>query len=153
MTALIQSSIDSFEEAEFEGFENWNNKSVFRRVEDVGQTFLTTRWVLTEKEGRKKARLVVRGFEDPELSRVVKDSPTCTKETFRIALIFAATLGWTGNSMDIRTAFLQGMPLRRIVHIKPPPELNQSLNELWLLLKGVYGLVDAARFSYETVNF
>ena len=50
---------------------------------------LSTRLVLTEKEVRKKARLVVRGFEDPECDTVIKDSPTCSKEAFRI-LLFSA---------------------------------------------------------------
>lgn len=36
----------------------------YEEVENSGQKKLSTRWVITTKEGRVKARLVARGFEE-----------------------------------------------------------------------------------------
>ena len=67
---------DEFHEQKKEEFKSWASNNVFEKVEDAGQLYLNTRWVLTDKDGRKKARLVVKGFEDPEYYNVIKDSPT-----------------------------------------------------------------------------
>ena len=53
---------------------------------------------------------------------------------------------WTLNSLDVKTAFLQGKVIERIVYVRPPKEANTS--EVWKLQKCVYGLADASRFWY-----
>ena len=97
---------DEFSDAKIEELASWMRNDVYSVAEDVGQPFLNVRWVLTEKDGKRKARLVVKGFEDPELSSLIKDSPTCSKETFRTMISVATSRGWNSNCMDIRTAFL-----------------------------------------------
>ena len=57
-----------------------------------------------------------------------------------------ASKSWTLNSLDIKSAFLQGEEIGRTVYIKPPPEAETDC--LWLLNKCVYGLVDAPRQWY-----
>ena len=54
-----------------------------------------------------KARLVVKGFEE-QTSDILKDSPTCAKEGLRFVLTLIAHNEWKINSIDIKTAFLQG---------------------------------------------
>ena len=54
------------------------------------------------------------------------------------------------NSLDIKSAFLQGGRLRRNVYLKPPQEANS--NKLWKLNKCVYGLTDASRMWYLRVS-
>ena len=46
---------------------NWKVNNVYDEVADEGQSVLSTRWVMTMKQGKPKARLVVRGFEDEEV--------------------------------------------------------------------------------------
>ena len=64
----------------------------------------------------------------------------------RILLCIVASKSWTLNSLDIKSAFLQGEEIDRIVYIEPPPEANT--NKLWQLRKCVYGLSDAPRRWY-----
>ena len=53
---------------------------------------------------------------------------------------------WPIQSIDIKTAFLQGHKLERSVFLRPPPEANTT--SLWHLRKCVYGLADAPRAFY-----
>ena len=58
------------------------NFDTYQEVKDCGQQTLSTRWVITNKEGQTKARLVVRGFE--EEFKMPRDSRTVGKGTMRI---------------------------------------------------------------------
>ena len=61
--AFLTEEQDPFAEAKMEELKNWTENDVFERVEDQGQLKISTRWALTEKkDGRRKARLVARGF-------------------------------------------------------------------------------------------
>ena len=64
--------------------QKWNEHNVYTEVDNEGQDYITTRWVITETfidNNRKvKARLVARGFEEGDLSTLRKDSPACGKE-------------------------------------------------------------------------
>ena len=51
----------------------------YEEVSDCGQKVLSTRWVISNKDGKTKARLVVRGFEERDLE-IPRDSPTVGKE-------------------------------------------------------------------------
>ena len=58
-----------------------------------------------------KARLVLTGSTDPDLHRLARNSPTCTRIAFLIVLQHAAggwADGWSLVVADICTAFLQG---------------------------------------------
>ena len=96
-----------------------------------------------------KARLVARGFEEDTCS-IQKDSPTCTKESIRIALSIMSSLGWSCHSIDISAAFLQGSGIEREVYVLPAPEFYNG--KIWKLKKTVYGLNDAARAWYIRVR-
>ena len=68
----------------------------------------------------------------------------------RIVLMIATTNGWTLHAIDVKSAFLQGKQINRIVYLKPPPEAHAD-NKLWRLKKCVYGLNDAARMWYFSI--
>ena len=91
-----------------------------------------------------KARLVARGFLENQL--VEKHSPTAAKESIRILLIIAVSLGFRIHSLDVKSAFLQGDTIDRIVYLKPPKEAGTA--NLWRLNKCVYGLKDASKRWY-----
>ena len=121
---------------------------------------LRSRWILTWKEidenqsnnqapkYKSKARLVVLGFEDLDVSEIPRDSPTMNKLTRMLILQYCASLMWDIQSFDVQTAFLRGSEQsNRILGMEPPEEMRQRLklrqDEVVQLLKGAYGRVDA----------
>lgn len=81
--------------------------NTYEEVAECGQRTLSTRWVITCKEGKTKARLVVRGFEEKDLE-IPRDSPTVGKGAMRTFLSIAGLEQWTVKTTDIKSAFLQG---------------------------------------------
>ena len=128
--------------------QSWIDNSVYTEIPDKGQDTMSLRWVVTPKmiDGQPsvKARLVARGFE--EIQNFKTDSPTCSKEGLRLALTIIASNNWTLNSLDVKTAFLQGKEIDREVIVQPPKEANTK--NFWKLSKTVYGLADASRSWY-----
>lgn len=145
----------SFDAAKQQEIENWQNNNVYEEVTDKGQKCISTRWVCTLKETSNgivpKARLVARGFEEVNIHELQKDSPTCASESLRLLLAVICQNKWQVNSMDIKSAFLQGMELSRDIYIRPPPEAGVD-NALWKLKTCVYGLADASLYWYNKVK-
>ncbi|XP_064629342.1 uncharacterized protein LOC135488628 [Lineus longissimus] len=124
---MISQNVD-FEEAKQKELSSWSNHQVYSEVQDQGQKCVSTRWVLTLKDTEAgiipKARLVARGFEEHGANQT--DSPTCGNDSWRIVMAVIAQRRWVVNSMDIKTAFLQGKSLERDIFVKPPKEANVS---------------------------
>ena len=108
---------------------SWVDKGVFEEVADNGQHCMPTKLVIKPKviDGKQsvKACLCARGFEETQDFRT--DSPTCTRESICIALALIASNSWTLNSIDIKTAFLQGKQINRTVYIHPPKEAQTKM--------------------------
>ncbi|CAG2208260.1 unnamed protein product [Mytilus edulis] len=151
---VLLSDID-FTEAREAELDNWRKHNVFEEVEDNGQNCISTRWVYTmkelENEFHRKARLVAKGFEEDSLDEIPKNSPTCEKQSLRLILSIIASKRWSINSVDIKTAFLQGEKMQREVYLRPPKEVKAT-GKVWRLNKCVYGLVDASLKWYEKVK-
>lgn len=156
----IREAGSTFDEAIARELEAWADLAVYEEVPFTGQTVLSTRWVLTIKEPeaptsapRRKARLVVRGFEDPDRDAVDSTSPTASRATLRVVLSALASHGHVPRTVDVRTAFLQGMPLDRpeAVYVQPPPHARVPAGMVWRLRKCAYGLTDAPRRWYDSV--
>ena len=64
--------------------------------------------------------------------------------------LFAPNKDWVSEIIDVKTAFLQGEPLTRDVHIIPPKEWQDTC--IYRLKKGIYGLLDASRHWYNRVR-
>ena len=141
-------------QAQNDELDKWQQYNVYDEVDDDGQFAISTRWVLTEKQvngtQRVKARLVARGFEEENIDEIRCDSPTIKKENLRLVCAVIASHEWTLHSMDVTSAFLQGTPISRTVHLTPPDEANTT--KLWKLKTPVYGLVDASRSWYLKVE-
>ena len=121
---------------------------------------LASRWILTWKQddsspdGKKaKARLVVKGFQDPDIGHLSSDSPTLTRDGRMLLLQTAASHQWQIQSFDITTAFLRGESDQRELAMEPPKELRELLgmtNEQVCLLEGnAYGRVDTPLLFYR----
>ena len=61
-------------------------------------------------------------------------------------IAITVTDGWEINSLDIKSAFLQGKEISRALFVKPLKEAKTD--NLWKLLKTVYGLNDTSRMWY-----
>ena len=144
---MISSSERDLETARKNELQSWIKNEVYTQVSDQGQPRISTRWVYTHKNVNNKqvckARLVASGFQDGDAGNITNDSPTCSKEGLCITLAIMASNHLTCKSMDIKTAFLQGKELNRLVYLEPPKEANVSPGYIWKLFKCVYGLSDA----------
>ena len=149
---LIAIKTDIFAAAKQAELDKWKSMNVYTETEDTGQRRISTRWVCTErlKAGKieAKARLCARGCEDPD--DVATDSPTCERDNVRILLSIAASNNWTINSIDFKSAYLQGEDLDRDIFLIPPKEANTK--NLWKLNKCVYGINDAGRKWYNQLR-
>ena len=134
---------------------NFNRFEAYEEVDDIGQTRITSRWVVTEKEAhdgmkkRIKARLVVRGFQEEEDPR--SDSPTLAKESLKTMMAIAANEKFTTKCMDITNAYLQGKEITRDVFVEPPSDYKKE-GKIWKLKKTVYGTYDGSRNFYLSVD-
>ena len=97
-----------------------------------------------------KTRLVARGFKEEKLNNIRKDSPTCSKDNFRLVLSIFVSNSWIIYSLDIKLAFIQGKKIDRDVYLKSPKEAEAS--KLWKLNITAYGLCDAPRAWYIRVK-
>ena len=121
---------------------------------------MSSRWILTWKEdasqpsGRKaKARLVVKGFQDPDIGSLCSDSPTLTRDSRMLLLQTVSSMRWVVQSFDITTAFLRGRSDDRQLAMEAPPELQALLGmdskQVCLLRGNAYGRVDAPLLFYK----
>ena len=135
-----------FSEPKLQEIQKWKDLDAFSEAIDTGQPRISHRWVCTEKTVGSglhlKARLCARGFEE-NTYELRKDSPTCQKESLRMVLCIVAAKKWELSSVDIKSAFLQGVPIDRELYMQPPKEANTD--KIWLLKRCPYGLVDAGR--------
>ena len=122
-------------------------------VKDSSRT-VTARWVLTWKheDGRPpkaKARLVLRGFQDPDLMDLETASPTASRQAKFLVLAIAPVLSWTIYCGDVKTAFLSGATFGRKIIVRLPSDCGAMLGTrgegptFMRLLKSAYGLADA----------
>ena len=153
------SDSEDIKNAKVTELQSWKVHGVYKEIDMLEATspLITTRWIMTDKEDidktmYKKARLVIRGFQDVDKDSVLSESPTAHTESLKVMLAVLPTLGFRPKKIDISTAFLQGKSLCRPVFIKPPREAEVAEGKCWMLLKGVYGLTDASRMWYERVN-
>ncbi|VDI23145.1 Hypothetical predicted protein [Mytilus galloprovincialis] len=140
---VLLSDID-FTEAREAELDNWRKHNVYEEVEDNGQNCISTRWVYTmkelENEFHRKARLVAKGFEEDSLDEIPKNSPTCEKQSLRLILSIIASKRWSINSVDIKTAFLQGEKMQR--------EWYEKVKATLLDCGGTVSKIDSAVFYW-----
>ena len=90
---------------------NWKEFGVYRVVEDVGQKTINTNWVLVRKDSGVKARLCIRGDQEPDKDSIQTDSPTINKVNIKLFYLLSASLGWTVQLLMLRQPFSKGVTL------------------------------------------
>lgn len=107
---------------------------------------------------RLKVRLVAKGFMQREGQDYFElFSPVVQRNSLRILMAIAATLGWHMHAVDIKTAFLQGELMHNEeIYIRLPAELSNINDErsskLCRLDKPLYGLKQAPRAWWSTLD-
>ena len=129
--------------------EKWDRYNAYEEVDFEDQNVLGSRWVVQDRQGKVKARFVVKGCQEEYDPR--SDSPTASKESLKLFLSIAANCDMKLKSLDATSAFLQGDPLVRDVYIWPPKERRKE-GKIWKLKKSCYGLYDASRKWYLAVK-
>ena len=166
----------AFENAKQAEINNWlQTQTVSKVLRDQipVEQIMKCRWILTWKpldginqdeiehkslrSHKPKARLVVLGYQDPQIEEIPRDSPTLSKTARMLILQTIATHSWQLLSFDIKAAFLQGRPQEgRIMGLEPVKELRRALSlsdhEIVKLNKSAYGLVDAPFLWYCTLT-
>ena len=164
---------------EMEEFQQAKHKEIDSYMEHVAvdickkqgidpQRVLGMRWILTWKNltnengevtGKKpKARLIIKGFQDPDLLRIPRDSPTLSTLGRNMLFGISAQNKWRLAIGDIKTAFLNGDPteLERNIYGEPPEDakeyLGMSKDELFRIRKAIYGLLNAPRKWMEKLS-
>ena len=118
------------------------------------------RWILSWKpplpdttEHRPKARLVILGYEDPDIGVVPNDAPTLSKDGKQLILQKVSSNRWPLLNFDISTAFLKGKGDGRALGIHPPQEISSALGlregEQCGLSGGAYGRIDGPFLWYH----
>ena len=131
------------------------------------KNIMRCRWIYTWKsaepeseataDGRKaKARLVVLGFEDPDLDKVPNDAPTPSKDGRQLLLQKVCSNRWRLCSFDISTAFFHEKGDGRLLGIHAPPEVREALSmdegDQCELKGGAYGRIDAPYPWYQELR-
>ena len=122
---------------------------------------LGMRWILTWKPvtddvgcvvGRKpKARLIIKGFQDPDLLKIPRDSPTLSTLGRNMLFSVTAQRRWRLAIGDIKTAFLNGddTEVGREIYGEPPDDVKDYLgmtkDQFFRVRKAIYGLLNAPR--------
>lgn len=128
------------------------------------ERFIDSRFVKTRRsspdqpgETEINCRWVLKGFQDPDIWELHRQSPTLSADSLVVILQILASRKWELMIMDVEGAFLQGEPLERQqgkLYAKMPPEgipgyPNDAVIEL---CKCVYGLTDAPRKWWESIT-
>ena len=135
----------------------WKDKEEATKAETTKETLLKPKSKLVSH--KPKARLVVLGYLDPNLTEIPWDSPTLGRQSKMILLQLIASYdsyGWSLTSFDINAAFLQGKPQNdRVMGLDPVPELAEAMQlrsgEICKLDKSAYGLIDAPYLWFRTL--
>ena len=102
---------------------------------------------------RAKARLIVRGYADKDAleGHLATAAPSTSRLSRSYFFSTASTLGWSGWTADVQTAFLQGQAQERELWLRLPAEalaiLGAPPDTRMKLIKPVYGQLDAPRKS------
>jgi hypothetical protein len=167
---LTQDEQNEFEEAMKKEIDSFISREAVRICNAHGvptERIMQMRWIYTWKAvcddqgnetGRKaKARLIVKGFQDPRLLSLPRESPTLSTMGRNLLLALTARYKMILRSGDIKTAFLQGSQseLQDELYGEPTPEVRRLLNmkdyQILRLAKAVYGLLNAPKQWFNSL--
>ena len=158
---IPQSRIPDFEKAKLKEVTNWVQEHAVKLWHDKvpPDRILKMRWIYTIKQDNSaKARIVLIGYQDPDLGSLKTTSPTMTRRTRGLFLTACSFKGWTALKGDVRAAFLQGLESEeeRSIFARPVIELAKHLggdaNSYVKVVKACYGLANAPAQWHSSVD-
>lgn len=112
---------------------------------------LDVKWVYAKKSNnRYKARLVVRGFQQTNVSDDIY-SPVAKNQTLKVLFSICCQYGLKVEQMDVEAAFLNGKVTTE-VYIRQPKGYEKEKTKVCKLLKALYGLKESSRDWYECLD-
>ena len=141
---LSAAELKLFNEPKAKEICSWLSTETVRKIarnQILEEQILRSRWVLTWKPvepttsdpsppSKPKARLVILGYEDPQLESLARDSPTMGKDSRTLILQYAASTKQRIRSFDIQSAYKRqqtrwsypgnGPTSRNASHDEPP---------------------------------
>ena len=161
-----------FRAAKAAEWSQWVSNDVVELISRYGvdpKRIIASRWVLTWKsvpgedhggpDGSKaKARLVIRGFADPDLGKFSTASPTLSRQGRHAILTVASHLQYRLFTLDAKTAFLAGDTTSRTkpIYTELPKDLVQDQGygpDMIARIKKVpYGLSEAPLAWYRRLT-
>ena len=155
------SRLEDFNKAKLKELNSWIKEQAVKLVHGkVDESrVMKMRWIYTLKsDDSAKARIVIIGYQDPDLTQLRTTSPTMSRRTRGLFLTASSSLGWTVLKGDVRAAFLQGREseTERQVFAKPVRELSEMLGgdekSVVQIAKACYGLANAPAQWHASVN-
>ena len=163
---------EMFRVAKAAEWSQWVNNDVVELISRYGidpKRIIASRWVLTWKSvpgethagpgGTKaKARLVIRGFRDPDLGQFSTASPTLSRQGRHAILTVASHCQYRVFTLDAKTAFLAGDQTSRTkpIYTELPQDLihEQGFGEdiIAKIKKVPYGLSEAPLAWYRRLT-
>ncbi|GKB09216.1 putative ribonuclease H-like domain-containing protein, partial [Tanacetum coccineum] len=125
-----------------------------------GKKAIGTKWVFRNKRDERsivvknKARLIAQGFRQEEgINYDEVFSPVARIETIRLFLAFSSFMRFLVYQMDVKSAFLYGT-IEEEVYVHQPPGFVDPAhpNQVYKVIKALYGLHQAPRAWYETLS-
>ena len=157
--AMSQEDGPEWEQAIKEEFDSHvKNKTWVLVLRQPDMKVLTSKWVLHYKLGefnelvRRKARLVIRGFEQKYgIDFFETFAPVIKNRSIKLLLTIATLDDLELIQLDFDTAFLNGI-LRELVYMEQPEGFVEDSRKVCQLIKSIYGLKQAARVWYEAIS-
>ena len=127
-------------------FESLIKNKTWDLVDPVSdKQIISVKWVYSIKEdGRYRARLVARGFEQKDKSVFDCYAPVTCMDSVRLFFSLAASMDMTIIQFDVSCAFLNGS-ITGEVYICQPPGFDDGSGRICKLNRGLYGLRDSPK--------
>jgi Reverse transcriptase (RNA-dependent DNA polymerase) len=146
-------------EAMVHEFDNLSRKGAFKISKksnlQKGRKIIGNQWVYARKDdSRYGSRTVAKGFSQiPGKDLHENHAPVVHDTTFRMILVAQISYKLSSRHFDIETAFLYGK-LEEEIYMQFPEEYEEysSNTHFVLLLKALYGLVQAARQWWRKIT-
>jgi len=119
-----------------------------------GRNIIGCRWLFVRKcDGRFKVRLVAKGYsQQPGIDLAETFAPVTKFTTLRVLLALVPENDWELHSMDVKTAFLNGV-LEEEVYMQCPEGIDEiPKGMVCRLVKAIYGLRQSPRTWYQRIH-
>nr|GEZ35342.1 putative ribonuclease H-like domain-containing protein [Tanacetum cinerariifolium] len=125
-----------------------------------GKRAIGTKWVFRNKKdekgivARNKARLITQGHTQEEgIDYEEVFAPVARIEAIRLLLAYASFMGFMVYQMNVKITFLYGTTEEEVYVYQPPGfEDPDHSNKVYKVVKALYGLHQALRAWYETLE-